>query len=82
MFDLVIRDALIVDGRGNMPYRADLAVQDGRIAAIGADLGNAGVSDDANGRTGVWVNGVQVHDGQEYLDRTRPPGQVLTEFAA
>ena len=29
---------------------------------------------------GVWVNGVQVHDGQDYLTPARGPGQVLTEF--
>src|SRR6185369_630946 len=41
MHDLVISDAVIVDGLGGMPYRADLAVAGGRIAAIGADLGAA-----------------------------------------
>jgi len=34
------------------------------------------------GLSGVWVNGVQVHDGDAYLDHARPPGQVLTAFAA
>jgi N-acyl-D-aspartate/D-glutamate deacylase len=36
--DLVIRGATVVDGLGHDPIRADLAVRDGRIAAIG-DLG-------------------------------------------
>ena len=31
---------------------------------------------------GVWVNGVQVHDGKDYLSPGRGPGQVLTEFSA
>ena len=31
---------------------------------------------------GVWVNGVQVHDGKDYLSPERGPGQVLTEFSA
>ncbi|MSQ63937.1 MAG: hypothetical protein EXR33_08910 [Betaproteobacteria bacterium] len=31
---------------------------------------------------GVWVNGVQVHDGRDYLAPARRPGQVLTEFNA
>jgi N-acyl-D-aspartate/D-glutamate deacylase len=31
---------------------------------------------------GVWVNGVQVHDGGDYLSPARGPGQVLTEFSA
>ncbi len=35
MFDVLIRDALIVDGSGNPGYYADLGVVDDRIAAIG-----------------------------------------------
>ena len=34
-YDLVIRNARIVDGSGNAWTRADVAVKDGRIAAIG-----------------------------------------------
>ena len=35
MHDLVIRGAIVVDGVGHDPVRADVAVRDGRIAAIG-----------------------------------------------
>ena len=38
MHNLVIRGATVVDGLGHDPIRADLAVRDGCIAAIG-DLG-------------------------------------------
>jgi hypothetical protein len=38
MHNLVIRGATVVNGLGHDPIRADLAVRDGRIAAIG-DLG-------------------------------------------
>ncbi len=31
---------------------------------------------------GVWVNGVQVHDGRNYASPAQGPGQVLTEFSA
>jgi N-acyl-D-aspartate/D-glutamate deacylase len=31
---------------------------------------------------GVWVNGVQVHDGKDYLPMKEGPGQVLAEFLA
>jgi N-acyl-D-aspartate/D-glutamate deacylase len=39
--DLVIRGGLLLDGTGTAPTRADLAIRAGRIAAIGANLGNA-----------------------------------------
>ena len=34
------------------------------------------------GVKGVWVNGTLVHDGTDYRDHSRPPGQVLTKFDA
>ncbi|MDA0276727.1 MAG: amidohydrolase family protein [Proteobacteria bacterium] len=37
---------------------------------------------DPAGVHGVWVNGVQVHDGKNYLAlRDRGPGRVLTDFS-
>lgn len=39
-FDLLIRNARVIDGAGNPWFRADVAVKDGRIAAIGR-LGDA-----------------------------------------
>lgn len=35
MLDILVRGGLIVDGTGNAPYPGDLAVSDGRIAAVG-----------------------------------------------
>jgi N-acyl-D-amino-acid deacylase len=35
-YDVVFKNALIVDGTGRAPYRGDLAVKGGRIAQIGA----------------------------------------------
>ncbi len=35
-YDILIRNARVVDGSGNPGYRASLAIKDGRIAAIGA----------------------------------------------
>jgi len=34
-YDLLIKDAIVVDGTGNGQYRADVAVRDGKIAKIG-----------------------------------------------
>lgn len=50
MYDLVIHNALIVDGSGGEPYVGSLATRDGRIAAIGAQTpGDAVESLDAQG---------------------------------
>ena len=40
-FDVVIRGGEIIDGSGSRPYRADLAIENGKIARVG-DLGGAG----------------------------------------
>src|SRR4051794_40713191 len=49
MHDLVIRGATVVDGLGHDPIRADVAVKDGRIAAIGAVDNEAAETVDAGG---------------------------------
>jgi len=41
MFDLVIRDALLLDGLGSPPKRGGVAVKDGRIVEIGRILGSS-----------------------------------------
>ena len=49
MFDLIIENARIYDGSGSAPREASLAVRDGRIAAIGHDLGPARTTIAADG---------------------------------
>jgi N-acyl-D-aspartate/D-glutamate deacylase len=49
MHHLVIRNALLLDGLGGAPFRGDLAVSGGRIAAIGRELGPAREALDADG---------------------------------
>jgi N-acyl-D-amino-acid deacylase len=49
--DLVIENATIIDGGGGPGRRGGLAVKDGRIAAIGDDLGAARERLDADGLT-------------------------------
>jgi N-acyl-D-amino-acid deacylase len=49
MHDLVIRDALVVDGTGRPARRASVAVAGGLIAAVGDDLGAARRVIDADG---------------------------------
>jgi N-acyl-D-amino-acid deacylase len=49
MHDLVFRGATVLDGLGNDPIRADVAVRDGRIAGIGQVGSDAGEVIDAGG---------------------------------
>ncbi len=49
MHDLVIRGATVIDGLGSPPTRADVAVKDGRIAAIGSVTDKGIESIDADG---------------------------------
>ena len=49
MHDLVIKNALLFDGSKAPGRRASLAVADGRIAAIGADVGGGKREIDADG---------------------------------
>ena len=50
MYDLVIENGLVVDGSGLPGYRADVAVQDGRIAKIGQLAGQGQTTIDAQGK--------------------------------
>ncbi|WP_421995823.1 N-acyl-D-amino-acid deacylase family protein [Reyranella sp.] len=79
MVDLVIRGATVVDGLGNEPKRADVAVQDGRIAAIGTVGDRAAETIDADGL--VLAPGiVDVHthyDAQVTWDATLSPSPSL-----
>ena len=65
-FDLVIRNGLVVDGSGAERFEADVAVTDGRIAAIGAVSGRGAEEIDAHGLL-VTPGFVDIHthyDGQ------------------
>jgi N-acyl-D-amino-acid deacylase len=79
MVDLVIRGATVVDGLGNEPARADVAVKDGRIVAIGAvsDKGNETI--DADGLVlSPGIVDVHTHyDAQVTWDATLSPSPSL-----
>jgi N-acyl-D-aspartate/D-glutamate deacylase len=49
-YDLIIKDARVVDGTGSPAYAADVAVQDGRIAEIGRVTESAQRTINADGR--------------------------------
>jgi N-acyl-D-aspartate/D-glutamate deacylase len=72
---LVIRNGTIVDGSGGDPYEADLAVIDGKIAAIGGNLAKGTEEIDARGKL-VTPGFIDVHthyDAQvTWSDRLSP----------
>ena len=79
MTDLIIRGATVVDGLGNDPRKADVAVKDGRIAAIGEVSDGAARTIDAGGLTlSPGIIDVHTHyDAQVTWDATLSPSPSL-----
>jgi N-acyl-D-aspartate/D-glutamate deacylase len=79
MFDLLIANAEVADGLGSPLRHADVAVKDGRIAAVGRDLGPASQTVDANGLVlAPGVIDVHTHyDAQLTWDSTASPSPAL-----
>ncbi len=79
MFDLLITNAQVADGLGNPLVTADLGVRDGRVAAIGRNLGKARESLDADGRV-LAPGAIDVHthyDAQLTWDSSASPSPAL-----
>ena len=76
MFDLKITGGTIVDGTGAPAYAGEIALKDGRVAAVGASVpGEAAQTIDATGRI-VTPGFVDVHthyDGQVTWDDLLDP---------
>ena len=69
-YDLIVRNGTVIDGTGSGPRHADVAVQDGRIAAIGRIDGSGREEIDAKGLA-VTPGFVDIHthyDGQVTWD--------------
>jgi N-acyl-D-aspartate/D-glutamate deacylase len=79
MADLVIRGATVVDGLGNEPRRADIAVKDGKISAIGEIKDKAAKTIDADGLTlAPGIVDIHTHyDAQVTWDATISPSPSL-----
>lgn len=64
LYDLIIRDALVIDGSDSPGYRADVAIRDGRIQRIG-DLHDVSAREELNAAGRVLAPGfidVHTHD--------------------
>ena len=75
MYDLIIRNGTLVDGTGRAACNADLAISEGRIAAVGQVEGEAAREIDAGGQlvTPGWVDTHSHMDGQATWDHYLSP---------
>ncbi len=66
MADLIIRNGLIYDGTGAAPFKGDIAVENGRISAVGSVSDTAETEIDATGKivTPGFVDAHTHYDGQ------------------
>lgn len=73
--DLVIRGGTLVDGTGQAPRRADLAIDGDRITAVGSDLAKGHREIDADGQlvTPGWVDIHAHYDAQATWDPMLSP---------
>ena len=86
MHDLIISGGTVVDGTGAPRFIADIAIDDGRISAIGHDLGDAVEMVDATGLI-ITPGFVDIHthyDGQATWDTLLEPssGHGVTTVVA
>ncbi len=74
-YHLVIRGGTVVDGTGSPPYRADVAVDGGRVAAIGRITEKAERTIDAEGHvvTPGFIDGHTHMDAQLHWDALGTP---------
>jgi N-acyl-D-aspartate/D-glutamate deacylase len=75
MHDIVIRGGTIVDGTGKSAFTGDVAISNGRIAAVGGKQGPARRDIDAHGLlvTPGWVDVHTHYDGQAMWDPLLAP---------
>ena len=76
--DLVIRDGLIVDGSGAAAYRGDVAVEAGKIVAVGkvSEKGQREIQADGNAITPGFVDLHTHFDAQAAWDPLLTPASI------
>jgi N-acyl-D-aspartate/D-glutamate deacylase len=81
-YDLILRNGLVVDGTGAAGFRADLAVQDGRIAEIGVlEDAEADRVIDAGGDV-VAPGFIDIHSHCDFVLPLPDQGEFLQHFLA
>ena len=75
-YQLIVRGGSVVDGTGVAPFRADVAIDDGQIVAVG--LLDAAAADEVIDATGMlvapgWVDVHSHYDGQATWDQELAP---------
>ena len=84
MHDIVFRGGRIIDGTGKAAFTGDVAIAEGRIAAVGGKQGPAKRDIDADGLlvTPGWVDAHTHYDGQAMWDPLLAPScwQIPCEF--
>ena len=74
MLDLLVRDGLVVDGTGSPPFRGDVAVEDGKITAVGdLDGAQAERTIDAAGRMVCPGSSTRTATATSRSSPSRPP---------
>ena len=72
MFDLLIQNALIYDGSGKPAFYGNVAVTDGKITAVGADVsGEAAKTVDAKGLS-LAPGFIDVHSHSDQVIHSDP----------
>ncbi|MBM4257648.1 MAG: amidohydrolase family protein [Deltaproteobacteria bacterium] len=75
MHDVVIRGGKVVDGTGKPAFTGDVAIANGKIAAVGKDVGSAKKTVNADGLlvAPAWVDAHTHYDGQVAWDQQMTP---------